>query len=143
LSADAATAARVIAAAEIGGVRLVEANAITRIRQGRDIRNKAELAARVQSDPKAEAYISISATFELRYRLPEGFGASSEELEAFARTNGVFNAWPYWREFLQAMTAIVLPLYRSTQARQALLGQTTDTAKGVAGRRRAQKGKEA
>jgi len=37
---------------------------------------------------------------------------------AFARTNGIYNAWPYWREFVQNMIArmnlppLVIPVFR-------------------------------
>lgn len=60
----------------------------------------------------------VHCTFELKYALPEGFSASSDELAAFAETNGVFNAWPYFREFLQSSMArmglppLYLPLFR-------------------------------
>jgi hypothetical protein len=135
-------AARIVAAAQIGGVRLVEASARTVLRSVRDIEGEAQLFvgtgatvkgppddkgefyvlakvdARVAPAPKAEPLISIRAAFELRYRLPEGQTATMEELEAFAEVNGVFNAWPYWREFVQSTSVrmdlppVVLPLFR-------------------------------
>ena len=64
--------------------------------------------------PQAE----VRAAFELSYRIPGDEHFSSEELAAFARTNAVFNAWPYWREFVQAslarmsMPALTVPLFR-------------------------------
>jgi hypothetical protein len=61
---------------------------------------------------------SVRATYELRYRLPEGFEATFEDLEAFAQVNGAYNAWPYWRELIQNiftrmnLSPVILPLFR-------------------------------
>jgi hypothetical protein len=137
--------ARVVKAAQIGGVRLVEANAKTRVRsvqevgddaglilsyrgsvkEGPDERGVFYVVARVDAkvnsaeEPKAEPLVSVSVAFELKYRLPQGFRVSKEELQAFAAVNGVFNAWPYFREIIQSATArmnlppIILPLHRA------------------------------
>lgn len=47
----------------------------------------------------------VCGTFELSYRIPDDERFSSEELAAFGQTNAVFNAWPYWRELVQASLA--------------------------------------
>ena len=46
-------------------------------------------------------------------------GINDEHLHAFSATNGVFNAWPYWREFVQNTTArmglptpVIVPVFR-------------------------------
>lgn len=58
------------------------------------------------------------AEFELSYRVPEREAFSSEELDAFGQVNAVFNAWPYWREFVQSAFArmslpnMIVPLFR-------------------------------
>ena len=60
----------------------------------------------------------MKVSFEVSYRLPEAFSASARELQEFAEVNGVFNVWPYCREFIQTTTArmglppVVLPLFR-------------------------------
>jgi hypothetical protein len=60
----------------------------------------------------------IHARYEVSYRLPDAFEASEEELESFAATNGIFNCWPYFREFVDSCSSrmnlppIVLPLFR-------------------------------
>ncbi len=46
--------------------------------------------------------LTVKATIELGYKLTAKFGA--EELDAFARINGIYHAWPYWREFVQSST---------------------------------------
>lgn len=65
-----------------------------------------------------DPFVLVTAEFELLYKLPEEFEATDEELEAFASLNGVFNAWPYFREFVQSMITrmglpvITIPLFR-------------------------------
>lgn len=65
-------------------------------------------------EPALEAHVEI----ELRYGHPEGMDFQPDELEAFANLNGVFNAWPYFREFVQSVTTrmglppFVLPVFR-------------------------------
>jgi preprotein translocase subunit SecB len=45
-------------------------------------------------------------------------GLTEAHLDAFAKTNAVFNAWPYWREFVQSTTVrmglppLVTPVFR-------------------------------
>ncbi len=62
--------------------------------------------------------VTVSAVFDLEYGCEGLEDFTEEQLSAFARLNGVFNAWPYWREFVQSMTtrmglpALVLPVYR-------------------------------
>jgi hypothetical protein len=134
---------RVVQVVEIGGVRLVEANVKTRVRSVKEVGEatlglsyrailaalpdsdgvffvRAQMEARVtpEDEPKAEPFVTISVALELRYRVPKDFGATREELQAFAADNGVFNAWPYFREIIQTTSArmelppILIPLYR-------------------------------
>lgn len=69
-------------------------------------------------EPALEAEVEI----ELRYAYPEGLDFRPDELEPFANLNGVFNAWPYFREFLQNATTrmglppFVLPVFRVRRA---------------------------
>lgn len=75
------------------------------------------LEVQEQSDEK-ELQAEVRGTFELSYRLPEDERFSSEELAAFGRINGVFNAWPYWRELVHAslarmdMPTLTVPVFR-------------------------------
>lgn len=70
--------------------------------------------------------LKVSAEFQLYYSLnsEEGFGPS--HYDAFARVNGVYNAWPYWREFVQSaigrmgLPPLAIPVFRPTaRAEQA------------------------
>ncbi len=50
-----------------------------------------------------EVVIDISCVFESHYEIADtGFSPGGEQLEAFRRGNAVFNAWPYFREFVQS-----------------------------------------
>jgi hypothetical protein len=66
-----------------------------------------------------EKTVSIKASFVLFYSISSFDGIDDERIEAFASINGVFNAWPYWREFVQNTTSrmglakpIVIPVFR-------------------------------
>jgi preprotein translocase subunit SecB len=71
-------------------------------------------------DEKLQA--EIRGTFELSYEIPDDDSFSSEELEAFGEVNAVFNAWPYWRELVQAslarmsMPPLTMPVFRLVPA---------------------------
>ena len=135
---------RVIAAVEIEGVRLVEANAETKVRSPADtgsvdllVNQKAGISERhengtffvaatisarlISEEAKEEPLVSIETSFELQYRLPEGFRVDPQILTTFAETNGIYNAWPYWHEFVQSTFArmglppVVLPLLRARE----------------------------
>ena len=60
----------------------------------------------------------IRGTFELAYLIPDDESFSSDELEGFGDVNAVFNAWPYWRELVQAslarmsMPPLTVPVFR-------------------------------
>ena len=64
----------------------------------------------------------IEATFQGIYEVPTDIETDESSLELFAQTNGTFNLWPYWREFVQSMSArmglptITVPSYRVEEA---------------------------
>ena len=57
--------------------------------------------AQESSGPRAR----IEARFEIGYEAPALNENSDEQVLAFAKLNGIFNAWPYWREYLQSMSS--------------------------------------
>jgi hypothetical protein len=69
-----------------------------------------------------EELLRIEAVFVLRYRIPSFDGLRSKNIEAFGKLNGLYNAWPYWREFVQSTTvrmglpALTIPVYRLLDA---------------------------
>ncbi|MGA2324334.1 MAG: hypothetical protein ABSG22_10845 [Sedimentisphaerales bacterium] len=46
-------------------------------------------------------FATIEASFLLMYSAPSLEGINQENVEMFGNLNGIYNAWPYWREFLQ------------------------------------------
>jgi hypothetical protein len=62
--------------------------------------------------------IAIRIVTELTYRVPPESSFSPGALKAFAKTNGLFNVWPYWRHYVQSTSVLmglpplVMPVYR-------------------------------
>jgi len=58
----------------------------------------------------------IESSFSLDYRMSGDEPAGVEEVAAFAKVNGIYNAWPYWREYVQSTASrmglppLVLPV---------------------------------
>lgn len=142
-----ARARRVIAAVELVDVRLVELHAKTSIRS-EDITDdmrpvfkhwatapeplregvfivRANLDLRIEEGDDKPPAATVKIQYELEYRVPDDFKANRADLSAFAKVNGVFNAWPYFREIVQAATLrmdlppVVLPVYRVPQQPKA------------------------
>ena len=69
-------------------------------------------------DYDGELQAEIRGLFELSYRIPKEERFSSDEFKAFSQFNAIFNAWPYWRELVQAslarmsMPVLTVPVYR-------------------------------
>lgn len=69
-------------------------------------------------DSEDRAVITVDATFVLTYLLEDFDGIRKSGYQQFADMNGVYNAWPYWREFVQTtiarmgLPALVLPVFR-------------------------------
>jgi hypothetical protein len=54
--------------------------------------------------------VLIECTWEVDYRLAEGYEPPSEAVKAFKDGNAVFNCWPYFREYVQnTVTRMNLP----------------------------------
>lgn len=152
-------ARRVIAAVSLMEVRLVELHAKTNIRRDEITDDmapvfkhwanvpaglragvffvRAHLDLRIESESKASV-ASVKIQYELEYGVPDNFKASRADLTAFAKVNGVFNAWPYFREIVQAATlrmdlpAVVLPVYRVPQPAATKVTPAADTAPSMA-----------
>jgi hypothetical protein len=67
----------------------------------------ADFVMEAYSDPNVveRPCIEIQAQLVLTYNSPKAAEFDSEHLDAFAQGNGIYNAWPYWREFVQSATA--------------------------------------
>ena len=50
---------------------------------------------------KREALVRVECDYEVDYALREGFDLTPQHVKAFKDGNAIFNAWPYFREYLQ------------------------------------------
>ena len=132
---DASVRARISSMAKAGSLEIDyawSASATSRDKDG-TFRVVPYMEARVSRKEAKTSVVTVKAAFEITYGLPKGFAVTRRELEDFAETNGVFNAWPYWREFIQNMFARMdlpqpaLPLYRVSQPDK---GKAKDDSKG-------------
>lgn len=55
-------------------------------------------------DESGDELLRLEAAFLLHYRVPSLVGLRKTNITAFGELNGLYNAWPYWREFVQATT---------------------------------------
>lgn len=140
------TARRLMAAAEIQSVRLVEAHCL--YSPGAGPSDGGPLNVRLDSPVqrgslakgnglrallthilvakrgKSRRVLRIEATFELVYSVPPRPRPKADEVNAFCKTNAMFNSWPYWREFVQGTVArmglppLTLPFFRVTPVRR-------------------------
>ena len=62
-----------------------------------------KLRALAANTATKEADLTIEATFAVIYKAKSLAGLNKENYDAFGKTNGIYNAWPYWREFAQAL----------------------------------------
>ena len=62
--------------------------------------------------------ILIDASFLLAYKIENFEGLTQKGFEQFANLNGIYNAWPYWREFIQntivrmGLPSLSIPVFR-------------------------------
>ncbi|SIN69404.1 hypothetical protein SAMN05444166_0173 [Singulisphaera sp. GP187] len=62
--------------------------------------------------------LEVSAAFVVVYTLNSFDGLTEDNFQAFAMLNGVFNAWPFWREFVRSATSrmglppVIVPVHR-------------------------------
>lgn len=52
----------------------------------------------------AKPYLAIAVSYLLTYGIADFEGIEPAQVESFAETNAVFNAWPYLREYVQSTT---------------------------------------
>lgn len=84
------------------------------------------LVALGEDQEAKDPYLVIKATFQASYRVSNFDGLTEEGYQRFADLNGVFNTWPFWREFIQSTTArfglpcLTIPVYRIVERPEAL-----------------------
>jgi len=71
--------------------------------------------------------LDLRATAELVYAKKHDAAISDADLDEFAKVNAPFNAWAYWREFVQSSLArlnlpsIAIPLFRISDAARLMV----------------------
>ena len=66
--------------------------------------------------------ILIDTCFLLAYKIENFDRLTQEGFEQFANLNGIYNAWPYWREFVQntvtrmGLPSLTIPVFRIVQS---------------------------
>jgi preprotein translocase subunit SecB len=67
---------------------------------------------------KNDPFATIDASFLLVYNAKNISEMPDEYFDSFGKTNGIYNAWPYWREFVQNATtrmglpSLTMPVFR-------------------------------
>lgn len=67
---------------------------------------------------RENSFLNIEATFLLLYSIKSVEGLDDVSFSSFAELNGTYNAWPYWREFVQSITSrmelptLTVPVFR-------------------------------
>lgn len=148
-----------IASVQLTDVRLIDASVRTRIRDADTlqdlqlaIKHGAKIMERhddaivigammraqvLEGNDEQNPAVSMTVTFALEYGVADASRFSDEVLAEFARLNGTFNAWPYWREYIQTTSArmslppVVLPVFRVSR-----VPEKRDAVVDVPGRRR-------
>ncbi len=65
-----------------------------------------------------ENALLVEASYGLLYTLKNDQGVNYEKAKAFGEVNGVYNAWPFWREYVYTTLArmglppVTLPVFR-------------------------------
>ncbi|MFC1762381.1 hypothetical protein ACFL6U_09910 [Planctomycetota bacterium] len=76
------------------------------------------LEIRLEDGPSKDPIVQIHAQFLLTYHIDSFDDLTDKAFRQFGEMNGVYNAWPYWREFVQNTTArmglksLTLPVFR-------------------------------
>lgn len=76
---------------------------------------------RFQEQDDEKLLFKVEAAYTVAYVMEGIDTLPKQTIEAFAKMNGVYNCWPYWREFLQSsavrmgIPAVTLPLITGTR----------------------------
>ena len=84
---------------------------------------------------EAKPIFKIDARFLADYSLPAERVFEPKAIDAFGKTNGVFNIWPYWRELVQSITTrmglppLTLSVFRIASSKREAPRQGADATK--------------
>jgi len=69
--------------------------------------------------------LRIEALFVLQYEVSSFEGLRRPNIDAFGELNGLYNVWPYWREYVQSTTVrmglppLIIPVFRPLDVSEA------------------------
>ncbi len=87
-------------------------------------------------------FMSVEASFSTSYSLKPLGEFNPDDIEHFSKINPVYNAWPFWREFVQSMTtrmgfpALTIPLLKIMPKKSAKKGAESQPVKKESTRRK-------
>jgi preprotein translocase subunit SecB len=85
-----------------------------------------------------KSFLNIRATFLLIYQAKDIGSFDDKAFEIFGQSNGIYNAWPYWREFVQNITSrmglpvLTIPVFRIISETQIAVRKKVDNKEAVA-----------
>ncbi|HWB08381.1 MAG TPA: hypothetical protein VG826_04120 [Pirellulales bacterium] len=88
-------------------------------------------------DENADACFRLEAAFSLRYEMSGDEPCDDDQLKAFARMNGIYNAWPYWREYVQStvsrmgLAPVTVPLLTGQAIERMIRDQEASSEESV------------
>lgn len=77
------------------------------------------------NEKSCDVFASIETTFLLSYSADTLEGLEADNFREFGEINGIYNAWPYWREFVQntivrmGLPTLTLPVFRLSRPSSA------------------------
>ncbi len=100
-----------------------------------------QLAARYEDADPQDYVLTIEATYQLAYSITTVPGLTQAHYDAFAESNAVFNAWPYWREYVQnvlgrmGLPSLTIPTLKLDSGRPKIQGKGAHIGRRAVGRR--------
>ncbi|MCD4830595.1 MAG: hypothetical protein K8R02_02160 [Anaerohalosphaeraceae bacterium] len=79
-----------------------------------ELKGYSESEALKQNNP----FLNIKAVFLLVYQAKDLSNFNQKAFDSFGQANGIYNAWPYWREYVQNTTSrmglpvLTVPVFR-------------------------------
>ncbi len=118
LSGRVRQAERVAGKADKGRIDINVQTKSTFDKRGKSATVRTRFRLKVFDESAAKQIADVSAEFSLVYALADCSDITSEDVRSFGQANGVFNAWPYWREWVQSsfsrmgLPPFVVPVFR-------------------------------
>ena len=89
------------------------------LERGKDILVFAKFELTGKPEDSDEESVNIKSTYLIFYRIESSEGLSGSNYDAFAKTNGIYNAWPYCRPHTIPTLRCKRPPWLRSQARIA------------------------